>query len=58
MLSVLFSFAVLKEELQSGEDEAKCPSCSLLIKVIYDIVSYIVIIIVLLVSVSSLFICP
>jgi len=25
--------------LQSGEEVAKCPSCSLMIKVIYDIVS-------------------
>ncbi|XP_062577172.1 diphthamide biosynthesis protein 3-like [Saccostrea cucullata] len=30
-------FEITKEELASGEDVAKCPSCSLLIKVIYDI---------------------
>lgn len=30
-------FQITKEELQSGEEVAKCPSCSLMIKVIYDI---------------------
>ncbi|XP_059170547.1 diphthamide biosynthesis protein 3-like [Physella acuta] len=30
-------FEITKEELQNGEDVAKCPSCSLLIKVIYDL---------------------
>lgn len=30
-------FEITKEELANGEDVAKCPSCSLLIKVIYDI---------------------
>lgn len=32
-------FKTFQEELANGEDVAKCPSCSLLIKVIYDIVS-------------------
>jgi hypothetical protein len=36
---ILTSVFTLQEELASGEDIAKCPSCSLLIKVIYDIVS-------------------
>lgn len=30
-------FEITKEELESGEDVAKCPSCSLMLKVIYDI---------------------
>lgn len=30
-------FEISKEDLMSGEDVAKCPSCSLMIKVIYDI---------------------
>jgi len=29
-------FEITKEELENGEDVAKCPSCSLIIKVIYD----------------------
>lgn len=29
-------FAISKEDLQSGEDVASCPSCSLIVKVIYD----------------------
>ncbi|KAF9422045.1 Diphthamide biosynthesis protein 3 [Podila epigama] len=29
-------FQITKEELQDGEDIARCPSCSLLIRVIYD----------------------
>ncbi|GFN75059.1 diphthamide biosynthesis 3 [Plakobranchus ocellatus] len=29
-------FEISREELENGEDEAKCPSCSLVIKVIYD----------------------
>ncbi|XP_078486203.1 diphthamide biosynthesis protein 3 [Ciona intestinalis] len=29
-------FEISLEELQSGEDIATCPSCSLLVKVIYD----------------------
>ncbi|XP_060598388.1 diphthamide biosynthesis protein 3-like [Ruditapes philippinarum] len=30
-------FEITKDDLMTGEDVAKCPSCSLLIKVIYDI---------------------
>ncbi|XP_006816531.1 diphthamide biosynthesis protein 3-like [Saccoglossus kowalevskii] len=30
-------FEITKEDLQNGEDVATCPSCSLIIKVIYDI---------------------
>ena len=30
----------LQEELENGEEVAKCPSCSLIIKVIYDPVSF------------------
>ncbi|CAO2623421.1 Diphthamide biosynthesis protein 3 [Lemmus lemmus] len=30
------NFSIIKEELESGEDVAMCPSCSLIIKVIYD----------------------
>ncbi|KAL8590923.1 Diphthamide biosynthesis protein 3 [Nucella lapillus] len=30
-------FLITKEELSSGEDVATCPSCSLIIKVIYDL---------------------
>ncbi|XP_013378846.1 DPH3 homolog [Lingula anatina] len=29
-------FEITKEELEDGEDVATCPSCSLIIKVIYD----------------------
>ncbi|XP_053170509.1 DPH3 homolog [Scomber japonicus] len=29
-------FAITKEELENGEDVATCPSCSLIVKVIYD----------------------
>ncbi|KAG0222813.1 Diphthamide biosynthesis protein 3 [Actinomortierella wolfii] len=29
-------FQITREELQDGEDIARCPSCSLLIRVIYD----------------------
>jgi len=29
-------FAITKEELQCGEEVATCPSCSLIVKVIYD----------------------
>lgn len=28
-----------QDDLANGEDEATCPSCSLVVKVIYDIVS-------------------
>ncbi|XP_048668713.1 DPH3 homolog [Marmota marmota marmota] len=30
------NFSVTKEDLENGEDVATCPSCSLIIKVIYD----------------------
>lgn len=30
-------FEITKEDLMNGEDVAKCPSCSLMIKIIYDI---------------------
>ncbi|VDL95382.1 unnamed protein product [Schistocephalus solidus] len=30
-------FQITKEELESGEDIARCPSCSLMIRVIYDL---------------------
>lgn len=29
-------FQITKEELATGEDTATCPSCSLIVKVIYD----------------------
>ncbi|KAK7097270.1 diphthamide biosynthesis protein 3-like [Littorina saxatilis] len=29
-------FEITKEDLESGEEVATCPSCSLIIKVIYD----------------------
>ncbi|KAI9476816.1 putative DESR1, partial [Coemansia mojavensis] len=29
-------FIITKEDLELGDDIAKCPSCSLLIRVIYD----------------------
>ncbi|OBS77813.1 hypothetical protein A6R68_19799 [Neotoma lepida] len=32
----LIHFAVPAEDLENGEDVATCPSCSLIIKVIYD----------------------
>ncbi|VDN19574.1 unnamed protein product [Dibothriocephalus latus] len=32
-------FQITKEELENGEDIARCPSCSLMIRVIYDLVS-------------------
>lgn len=32
-------FQITKEELAAGEDAATCPSCSLVVKVIYDVVS-------------------
>lgn len=32
-------FQITKEELASGEDTATCPSCSLIVRVIYDTVS-------------------
>ncbi|XP_028926670.1 DPH3 homolog [Ornithorhynchus anatinus] len=30
------NFLISKEDLENGEDVATCPSCSLLLKVIYD----------------------
>lgn len=33
-------FVYLQEELENGEDVARCPSCSLIVQVIYDLVSY------------------
>lgn len=33
------NYFILQEELINGDDVAKCPSCSLIIKVIYDLVS-------------------
>ncbi|CAO1410613.1 unnamed protein product [Diamesa tonsa] len=30
------SFVITKEELMNGEEEATCPSCSLVVKVIYS----------------------
>lgn len=30
-------FQITKEELESGEEVATCPSCSLIIRVIYDL---------------------
>jgi len=32
---------MFQQELQDGEDVARCPSCSLIIRVIYDLVSQI-----------------
>jgi diphthamide biosynthesis protein 3 len=32
-------FEITKEELSDGEEIARCPSCSLIIRVIYDPVS-------------------
>nr|XP_033471822.1 DPH3 homolog [Epinephelus lanceolatus] len=29
-------FAITKEDLENGDDVATCPSCSLIVKVIYD----------------------
>ena len=33
-------FAITKDELENGEDVATCPSCSLIVRVIYDLVSF------------------
>ncbi|KAF7635284.1 DPH-type domain-containing protein [Meloidogyne graminicola] len=30
-------FEITKEELEAGEDVAVCPSCSLMVRVIYDV---------------------
>lgn len=34
-------FSVIQDDLIAGEEEATCPSCSLVVKVIYDPVRYI-----------------
>jgi len=31
---------MFQQELQDGEDVARCPSCSLIIRVIYDLASW------------------
>uniref|UniRef100_A0A2A4J4Q4 Diphthamide biosynthesis protein 3 n=1 Tax=Heliothis virescens TaxID=7102 RepID=A0A2A4J4Q4_HELVI len=33
-------FQISKEELLDGEELATCPSCSLVVRVIYDLVNY------------------
>lgn len=33
-------FQITKEDLYAGEDIATCPSCSLIVKVIYDLESF------------------
>ena len=38
-LSLTLSLTLSQEELQSGEEIARCPSCSLFITVIYNVVS-------------------
>jgi len=41
-LLIVFKFTfcvVYQQELQDGEDVARCPSCSLIIRVIYDLAS-------------------
>lgn len=35
-MQLIASSTFSKEELENGEEIAKCPSCSLMIKVIYD----------------------
>jgi len=35
-------FAITKAELENGEDVARCPSCSLIVKVIYDLDAFMV----------------
>ncbi|XP_061760614.1 DPH3 homolog [Nerophis ophidion] len=35
-------FAISKEDLENGEDVATCPSCSLIVRVIYDKDSFMV----------------
>jgi len=34
-------FQITKEELMAGEDVATCPSCSLIVKVIYDLEQFV-----------------
>lgn len=40
-LSFIRAFKFFQEELMAGEETATCPSCSLIVKVIYDPVSLI-----------------
>lgn len=35
-------FQITKEELENGEDVAHCPSCSLIVRVIYDLEDFMV----------------
>ncbi|CAH3125919.1 unnamed protein product [Pocillopora meandrina] len=35
-------FEITKAELENGEDVARCPSCSLILKVIYDLEDFMV----------------
>jgi diphthamide biosynthesis protein 3 len=35
-------FQISKQELQDGEDVARCPSCSLIVRVIYDLDEFLV----------------
>ncbi|TKR67300.1 hypothetical protein L596_023476 [Steinernema carpocapsae] len=35
-------FEITKEMLEAGEDVATCPSCSLMIRVIYDLESFMI----------------
>ncbi|CAH3039430.1 unnamed protein product [Porites evermanni] len=35
-------FQITKEELENGEDVARCPSCSLIVRVIYDMEDFMV----------------
>lgn len=38
---IFFVFVLIKQaELENGEDVARCPSCSLIVRVIYDLVSH------------------
>ena len=39
MVAILMSVNSTQEDLENGEDVAECPSCSLIVKVIYDPVS-------------------
>ncbi|XP_068719179.1 diphthamide biosynthesis protein 3-like isoform X1 [Montipora capricornis] len=40
--SIVSNYHVLQEELENGEDVAHCPSCSLIIRVIYDLEDFMV----------------
>lgn len=35
-LKIVSLFLFVQEDLENGEDVARCPSCSLIVKVIYD----------------------